>query len=191
MVMSHKLDVTYTPSEDLVKIVGMGVEGVDLIKKQIHLAIIRGITKAVNMVIEYAKIIVPESHPGGQNIRPYPDTYVTEQLMNTYIDMLRLSLTMMKRGVTTLRDHYTVQQKGWDMVSYSQYVDDMQNVRWTKHTSEGNFIEKLDRRLRELIPLMIEEELAVIDKGQQLLYSGYTSSPLYPYSAGEYTSGGG
>ena len=157
-------------------IVGLGVidktESVSIDKKQLHLAILRGITKAVEATIQYAKLIVPESHPDNTNPRPYPPSYETEQLMNTYIDMLRMSLTAMKRGPTTLRPEYTIQQLGWDMVSYAEYVNEMKGVRWTKATSESGFIEKLTEFLQKIMPLMVQQELNAIDRGQQLLYGG-------------------
>ena len=174
--MAHELDVTYTPPSELIPIVGLGVadttRNVNRIKKQIHLAIVRGISQAVEATIQLALLIVPESHPGGRNIRPYPPSYETEQLMNTYIDMLRMSLTRMKRGKTTLRPEYVIQQLGWDMVSYAEHVNKMTNVRWTKATSESGFIEKLNNYLCNLVPLMVQQELQAIDHGQQLLYGG-------------------
>lgn len=164
--MAHDLDIT-------IPIIGLGVvdktESVKIIKKQLHLAIIRGVTKAVVAAIHLAKLIVPESHPDDRNIRPYPDSYETEQLMNTYIDMLNMSLTKLKRGKTTLRKEYTIQQLGWDMVSYAQYVNDMRGVNWTKGTSESGFIESLDKFLCRIMPVFIDQELRGIDRGQQLL----------------------
>lgn len=165
--MAHDLDIT-------IPIIGLGVvddtESVKVVKKQLHLAIIRGITAAIEATISMAKLIVPESHPRDTNPRPYPDSYETEQLMNTYIDELNRSLTKLKRGRTTLRDSYTIQQLGWDEVSYSEYVNKMAGVRWTKATSESGFIQKLSQLLCRLIPLMIAQELQAIDRGQQLLY---------------------
>ena len=169
--MPHELDIT-------LPILGLGISDdtpdVRKIKKQIHLAIIRGITKAVETAIQMATLIVPESHPNDTNPRPYPDSYETEQLMNTYIDELRRSLTKLKRGKTTLRDSYTIQQLGWDDVTYSDPVNVMTNVIWTKKTSESRFKEKLCQLLQRLIPLMVEQELQAIDRGQQLLYGAIT-----------------
>lgn len=166
--MAHSLDVTYTPIS--IPVVGLGVREIGRVKKQLHLAIVRGITKAVKATIELAKMIVPESHPGGRNIRPYPPSYETEQLMNTYIDFLNMSLTRMKRGKTTLREEYVVQQLGWDMVSYAEPVNEMIGVKWTKATSESGFIEKLNNYLCRLVPIMVQQELLAVDRGQQLLY---------------------
>lgn len=169
--MSHELDVT-------LPILGLGVSddtlGLKKIKKQMHLAIIRGITKAVETTIQLALLIVPESHPNDTNPRPYPGSYETEQLMYTYIDELNSSLRRMKRGKTTLRKSYTIQQLGWDYVSYSDPVNKMTNVNWTKKTSESRFKEKLCQLLQKLIPLMVEQELQAIDRGQQLLYGAVT-----------------
>ena len=169
--MSHELDVT-------LPILGLGIAddtpGLKKIKKQMHLAIIRGITKAVETTIQLALLIVPESHPNDTNPRPYPGSYETEQLMFTYIDELRSSLRRMKRGKTTLRDSYTIQQLGWDYVSYADHVNKMKGVNWTKKTSESNFKEKLCQLLMRLIPLMVEQELQAIDRGQQLLYGAVT-----------------
>lgn len=166
--MAHQLDVTYTPPE--LPIIGLGVRGKKRVEKQIHLAIVRGINKAVEAVENLAKLIVPESHPGGRNIRPYPPSYETEQLMNTYIDFLKMSLTKLKRGKTTLRPKYTIQQLGWDMVSYAVPVNEMIGVKWTKATSESGFIEKLNNYLCRLVPIMVQQELLAVDRGQQLLY---------------------
>ena len=181
--MAHKLDIT-------LPLVGLGVsdstDDSKIIKKQLHLAILRGITKADEMTIEYAKRIVPESHPNDTNPRPYPPSYETEQLMNTYIDELRNSLRKLKRGRTTLRKEYTIQQLGWDDVSYAEMVNDMKGVNWTKATSEGGFIEKLCRFLKATMSAMVALELQAIDRGQQLLYDSgsYTS-----WGAGSVTSG--
>ena len=53
--MAHELDVTYTPPSELIPIVGLGVadttRNVNRIKKQIHLAIVRGISQAVEATI--------------------------------------------------------------------------------------------------------------------------------------------
>ena len=182
MVIAHALDVT-------IPIIGLGVvdetESVKVIKKQLHLAVIRGITKAVDATIGYAKLIVPESHPDDTNPRPYPDSYETEQLMNTYIDELRRSLTKLKRGRTTLRDEYKIQQLGWDDVSYATHVNEMRGVKWTKATSESGFIEKLCVFLKKLMPVMVAQELQAIDRGQQLLYGTYSGG------SGGYTDSGG
>jgi len=166
--MAHSLDVTYTPPS--IPIIGLGVREKKRVEKQMHLAIVRGITAAVKAAIQLAKLIVPESHPDGRNIRPYPPSYETEQLMNTYIDFLNMSLTRMKRGKTSLREKYIVQQLGWDMVSYAEYANDMIGVKWTKATSESGFIEKLDNYLCRLVPIMVQQELLAVDRGQQLLY---------------------
>ena len=165
--MAHSLDVT-------LPIIGLGVvddtESVKIVKKQLHLAIIRGITAAINATINLAALIVPESHPNDTNPRPYSDNYETEQLMNTYIDALTASLTKLKRGKVTLRDEYIIQQLGWDDVSYASYVNKMKGVKWTKKTSESGFIEKLNTLLCKLMPLMVQQELEAVDRGQQLLY---------------------
>ena len=175
--MAHALDI-------VLPLKGLGVSDSTSdskkIKKQLHLAIVRGITKAVNLTIEYAKRIVPESHPNDTNPRPYPDTYETQQLMNTYIDELRRSLTKLKRGRTTLRDEYKIQQLGWDEVFYAEYVNKMKGVDWTKPTSESGFIQKLCTSLKETMPAMVALELQAIDRGQQLLYS---SGDYTPYGA--------
>ena len=185
--MAHKRDLTF-PLEALG--VSDSTDDCKIIKKQLHLAIIRGFTKAVQMTIEYAKRIVPESHPGDKNIRdpPYPPSYETEQLMNTYIDALSRSLTKLIRGRTTLRKEYTIQQLGWDDVSYAEMVNDMKGVNWTKATSEGGFIEKLCRFLKATMSAMVALELQAIDRGQQLLYGDtYTSGAYTAY--GSVTSG--
>ena len=179
--MAHKLDI-------VLPLVGLGVsDSTDdsrIIKKQLHLAILRGITKAVEMTIVYPKRIVPESHPGDRNPRPYPDSYETEQLMNTYIDALNRSLTKLKRGRTTLRKEYKIQQLGWDEVSYAQMVNDMSGVNWTKATSEGGFIEKLCQFLKKNMPIMVALELQAIDRGQQLLYDSGAYTPYASVTSG-------
>jgi hypothetical protein len=165
--MSHELDIT-------IPIMGLGVvdetENVRLVKKQIHLAILRALTKLVNATIQLAYLIVPESHPNDTNPKPYPPSYETEQLMNTYILYLNASLLKLKRGATTLREVYTIQQLGWDHVSYAEYVNQMRGVDWTKPTSRPGFIQKLDTFLRNNIQGFINLELQAIDRGQQLLY---------------------
>lgn len=186
MVRAHELDITYTPPSDLIVIEGLGVKGVRKIKKQIHLAIIRGITKAVAEAVTLAIKIVPESHPNNRNPRPYPDSYETEQLMHTYIDELNRSLTKMKRGKTTLRKSYTLQQLGWDEVSYAELVNKMIGVKWTKKSSESDFIGKLCKLLQTLVPLYIDKEIQLVDRGQQILHTGTYNA----YSSGDYTSWG-
>lgn len=156
-----------------INIVSMGIsdgtKNVERIKKQIHLAIIRGIKRCLKAAIELAEIIVPEAI---EREPPYPASYFidqTEELMETYITWLKKQIRKAFALTRKLHETYTIEQE-WE-ASYAKYVNEMVGVNWSKAGSHGKFIEELDNFIRHNLQVYIHEELQKSDKGQQLLYT--------------------
>ena len=147
---------------------------VKILKRHIHLAIICGIEKCIKAAIEMARLIVPESLVYEGNPRGYPPSYESEQLMNSYIDHMRRELTRLKKGSTTLREEYHIEPYDWvKETSYAKFVNEMTNVKWTKPTSQPNFIETLTQFLQLYLDQYIAVELQQVDQSLELLFSVY------------------
>lgn len=145
-----------------------GTANVTKIKKQIHLAIIRGIKRCLRAAIDLAFIIVPEAI---EREPPYPASYFddqTEEMMETYITFLKQQIRKAFALTRKLHDVYTIDQE-WE-ASYSQFVNEMVGVNWSKPGSHGGFIEELDNFIRTNLQVFVHAELQRRDLGQVLLY---------------------
>ena len=130
--------------EITINVIGLGVtdptQGLKLIKKQIHLAIIRGIKRVINDAIDLAEVIVPESI---ERDPPYPDSYVSEELLDSFVVWMKKELRRLRAGTRTLKDVYTIVQF-WE-VTYAEFVNRMgPGTKWSKLGSHGGFIETID-----------------------------------------------
>jgi hypothetical protein len=150
--------MSITPDKIEIPIVGMGVvdktRAASILRKELHAAILRGFSRAVEAVVKHARKIVPESI---KRKPAYPRSYESERMMLTYIADLERSLAKLSRGRQTLRTMYTIQEE-WQ-ASYTKYVNEMTSVKWSKTGSQSNFVEILHLMLATFIPLYIQEEI--------------------------------
>jgi len=136
------------------------------LKKAIHIAIVKGIVKCLRATIELARMIVPESDP-----ERYPPSYYSEQLMESYIYYLQGEIMRIKSGSNMLRRAYFIKAYDWKAhTSYAEWVNEMKNVRWSKPTSQTNFMEKLCEFLHLYLDKFVQAELDKLDEGLALLY---------------------
>lgn len=156
-----------------IKVVGLGVTdktvGLKKIRKQIHLAILRGIRRCINDAITLARIIVPEAI---EREPPYPASYFVEQseeLMESWITFMKKQIRAAYALTRELHDKYEISQD-WE-ASYAKYVNEMTGVNWSKAGSHGKFIEELDNFIRSNLQVYIHEELQKADQGEVLLYT--------------------
>jgi hypothetical protein len=133
------------------------------IKRAIHKAIIIGIRKCINEAIDLAEEIVPESIYGD-----YPKSYVSEDLMGSFIDFMKGEANRLFTGKRTLQPEYHIKQR-W-AASYAEYVNEMVGVNWSKPGSHGRFIEEIDTFLRQNLCRYIDKQLNKVDPTLTLMY---------------------
>lgn len=167
--------VSVTVPEITIEIVGLGVQdgtpNVVKVKRQLHLAILRGIKRCLRAAINLAMIIVPEAI---EREPPYPASYFaehSEELMESYITWLKKQIRKVYALARRLHPTYEIEQE-WE-ASYAEYVNAMVGVNWSKAGSHGRFIEELDEFIRTNLQVFIHEELQKVDQGEKLLFTVY------------------
>ena len=134
--------MSVTPPAIQIPIIWGGIsdttKGAKKITAALRAAVMRGLTRAIRDTITYAEQIVTESI---EREPPYPLSYESEAMLDSYITELRKELRNIKRQSHNLTPVITIQQK-WP-ASYTKYVNEMVGVRWSKAGAESHFIEKL------------------------------------------------
>ena len=72
---------------------------------------------------------------------PYPLSYESEDMLGSYVVELMKELRNIKRQAHEMKAVITIQQK-WP-ATYTQYVNEMTNVNWSKSGAESRFVEKI------------------------------------------------
>ena len=125
---------------DLINITWGEIEGLQQIKNAIHNAIVRALRLTKASTAEYIEKIVPDSSYGD-----YPPSYVSEGLKEGCLKILNDSLLHAISGGFKM----IYELKYGFSASYAKYVNEMEGVQWSKAGTGGNFVERIDRFMKE------------------------------------------